>query len=348
MNIEQLKRELVLAIPDSGVLFERAVEACKKRPPPSRYRRKLEAIREDTLKCIDRAYKVLENHLRKVVETSPFIENLHPLFRDLLLLNINVDEYKVCLSRLNSSRRIIGKIYHESRKRIKTASGIRETLTARRTFFGRIFSVLETLTECLKKVRSFQEAFLRLPEVDTELPAAVIAGAPNVGKSTVLRALTRAKPKVSPYPFTTRELIIGIFERGDLRVQLIDTPGLLDTPLEDKNRIERQAILAMRHLASLIIFVIDPTETCGFPLEFQKTVFDQIVSSFSDTQVVKVVNKIDLATQEHLDNARKFFGGSDIVYISADKKLNLNLLESVIEKVFREEAQSSQKKELGS
>ncbi len=335
-----MKRELVLAIPDSGVLFERAVEACKKRPPPPRYRGKLEAVREDTLRCVDRAYKVLENHLRKVVATSPFIENLHPLFRDLLLLNINVDEYKVCLSRLNSCRRIIGKIYRESRKRIKTASGVRETLMARRAFFGRTFSVLETLTECLKKIRSFQETFLKLPEVDTELPTAVIAGAPNVGKSTMLRALTRAKPKVSPYPFTTRELIIGIFERGGLRVQLIDTPGLLDTPLEEKNRIEKQAILAMRHLASLIIFVIDPTERCGFPLEFQKTVFDQIVSNFPNIQVIKVVNKIDLATREHLENARKFFGDLDTVYVSAEKKINLDLLESIIEKVFTEKVQS--------
>jgi len=52
----------------------------------------------------------------------------------------------------------------------------------------------------------------------------VILGAPNAGKSSLLRKFTRATPEVAPYPFTTREPSIGIMEWEDIRIQLIDTP----------------------------------------------------------------------------------------------------------------------------
>lgn len=61
----------------------------------------------------------------------------------------------------------------------------------------------------------------------------VLIGAPNSGKSRILRALTRAEPEVSPWPFTTRDPLPGMMAWRDVRVQLIDTPpiagGSLDT-----------------------------------------------------------------------------------------------------------------------
>lgn len=54
----------------------------------------------------------------------------------------------------------------------------------------------------------------------------VLVGGPNVGKSRLLRALTRATPEVAPYPFTTREPIPGMMEWQDVKVQLIDLPPI--------------------------------------------------------------------------------------------------------------------------
>ncbi|MBM4086088.1 MAG: GTP-binding protein, partial [Planctomycetes bacterium] len=55
---------------------------------------------------------------------------------------------------------------------------------------------------------------------------AVIIGAPNVGKSQLLRAFTRARPEVAAYPFTTHEPIPGMMPWKDVMVQLIDTPPI--------------------------------------------------------------------------------------------------------------------------
>src|SRR5207247_2600434 len=60
----------------------------------------------------------------------------------------------------------------------------------------------------------------------------VIVGPPNVGKSRLLRQVTRATPEVAPYPFTTREPHAGMMEWEDVRVQLIDTPPITGDVLE--------------------------------------------------------------------------------------------------------------------
>jgi ribosome-interacting GTPase 1 len=55
---------------------------------------------------------------------------------------------------------------------------------------------------------------------------AVLIGGPNSGKSQLLATLTRAKPEIAPYPFTTRQPLPGMMPWEDVMVQLIDTPPI--------------------------------------------------------------------------------------------------------------------------
>ena len=57
--------------------------------------------------------------------------------------------------------------------------------------------------------------------------------------------ITRADVEVQPYAFTTKSLYVGHTDYKYLRWQIIDTPGILDHPLEDRNTIEMQAITAL-------------------------------------------------------------------------------------------------------
>lgn len=52
--------------------------------------------------------------------------------------------------------------------------------------------------------------------------------------------VTRADVDVQPYAFTTKSLFVGHTDYKYLRWQIIDTPGLLDRPLEERNTIEMQ------------------------------------------------------------------------------------------------------------
>jgi ribosome-interacting GTPase 1 len=60
----------------------------------------------------------------------------------------------------------------------------------------------------------------------------VLVGPPNAGKSAVLTALTKARPQVAPYPFTTRAPYPGIMAFEDVRVQLVDLPPITPDYLE--------------------------------------------------------------------------------------------------------------------
>jgi len=118
-----------------------------------------------------------------------------------------------------------------------------------------------------------------------------------VGKSSLLRCLSSAKPEIAQYPFTTKEIHVGHIEKTEKyitkRFQIIDTPGLLDRPLSKRNEIEKQAIAALTHLADLIVFVLDVSETCGYSLEDQKNLLSQMEEMFSGCSLVVVENKVD-------------------------------------------------------
>jgi ribosome-interacting GTPase 1 len=60
----------------------------------------------------------------------------------------------------------------------------------------------------------------------------ILVGGPNAGKSQIVDRLTRAHPEVAPYPFTTREPLVGMMEWEDTRVQLVDTPPITPDYLE--------------------------------------------------------------------------------------------------------------------
>merc|ERR1712167_156430 len=55
-----------------------------------------------------------------------------------------------------------------------------------------------------------------------------IIGKPNAGKSSLLAALTRAKPKIANYPFTTINPNLGVARYNDKEVTLADIPGLIE------------------------------------------------------------------------------------------------------------------------
>jgi nucleolar GTP-binding protein len=130
--------------------------------------------------------------------------------------------------------------------------------------------------------------------VNIDIPTIVIAGAPNVGKSQLVGQISTGKPRVAVYPFTTQEISLGVFERKYLRYQVIDTPGLLDRPLEERNAMELRAVLALKHLADAIVFVMDPSETCGYTMEQQEHLLDSLKGEFGSTPIIVIENKADV------------------------------------------------------
>lgn len=110
---------------------------------------------------------------------------------------------------------------------------------------------------------------------------------------------------VQPYAFTTKSLFVGHFDYKYLRFQAIDTPGILDHPLEEMNTIEMQSVTAIAHLRSAILYFMDLSEQCGYSVHAQIKLFHSIKPLFANKLVFVVINKIDIMKPEDLDTESK-------------------------------------------
>jgi nucleolar GTP-binding protein len=120
-----------------------------------------------------------------------------------------------------------------------------------------------------------------------------------------MNKITRGNVDVQPYAFTTKSLFVGHCDYKYLRWQVIDTPGILDHPLEERNTIEMQAIIALAHLTCSVLFFIDISEQCGYPIEEQCSLFTSIKPLFASKQLIIVINKIDQQPWETLEEEKR-------------------------------------------
>jgi GTP-binding protein len=163
-----------------------------------------------------------------------------------------------------------------------------------------------------------------------------IIGSPNAGKSSLLAAVTAAKPKIADYPFTTIEPILGVVKHQDADFVMADIPGLLEGAHEGVG-LGREFL---RHIerTRLLIHVVDGS--LGDPLMEYKKVRKEI-GLYSETMLEKpevvVINKIDIANnakglQEEVAKIRG--DGIKVMWISAATRKGLSsLMNRVVEKL---------------
>ncbi|WP_291765662.1 NOG1 family protein [Caldivirga sp. UBA161] len=242
----------------------------------------------------------LLNLFRNIAFNMPFMNDLHPFYRELISIIINIDDYKHSLGKLINSSKAVGSISRDAVRMIKNAQDKDEIVKARKMYLSRVIDLINDLEPELRALKEAAIKISRLPSVSVEKPTIVISGMPNTGKSSLVACVSTKKPEIADYPFTTKQIIIGhVKVYGMYAVQVIDTPGLLDRPLSERNKIELQAILALRHLADSIVFMIDPTQHSGYTLNQQLSLLKEVGQSFK-ANIIVAINKVDLATEEEV------------------------------------------------
>jgi GTP-binding protein len=168
-----------------------------------------------------------------------------------------------------------------------------------------------------------------LLELRTIADAGLI-GYPNAGKSTLLRKISAARPKVAAYPFTTLHPIIGVVELSEYaRATIADIPGLI----EGAHRGVGLGHEFLRHITRcrIFLFVIDVAGSEGRnpieDLQNLRSELDLYDARLSQRPWFIAANKMDLSgADENLETLRQKFPKIDIVPISAAKGEGIDAL----------------------
>lgn len=254
--------------------------------------------RAETIGKLSALANTLAAQLNRYVRAFPSLDQLHPFERELIDVVIGLDELRHALGAIDWARKTIDHVKRTEQAAIKKLKTRSELMSSQNAVYGRISSVMDRVSGELEFLGAARDKLRKMPEIRTDETIVVVAGAPNVGKSLLVREISSGKPEIASYPFTTKGISIGHTMLGNRKVQVMDTPGLLDRPLEERNPIELQAIAALEHLDGIFIYIFDPSESCGYTLETQKNLLAGLKQNFETKEFILVANKSDICSSD--------------------------------------------------
>lgn len=283
------------------------------------------------------AYDHVCETLLGIVKSVPDLTTLPPFYFELAQLLVDNDMLKQKLGRISGVVKVLEKLKRQHIRAIPPLDREFDIKEKRKQAFGRMKSVVDKLASDFDYLRTARTKLKSLPVFDQSIPAIVIAGYPNVGKSSCVNDICGSNFKVAPYPFTTKEVIIGYYKYGHERIQFIDTPGVLDRPMSQRNNIELQAIMAVKYLANIIVFLIDATMMSGYQVSDQLDLLKEVKVTFPMVDRIILIAKRDLLPDDEVESITSQVQalGEDVIlpYSVVTNENKERLLEIIKEKV---------------
>lgn len=251
-------------------------------------------IRNFYMRKVKFTQATFDEKLQQILTDFPKIEEVHPFYADLMNVLYDRDHYKLALGQLSTAKHLIDQIGKEYLKLLKFGDSLYRCKQLKRAALGRMATLMKRQKDALSYLEQVRQHLARLPSIDPSTRTLLVCGYPNVGKSSFMNKVSHAHVDVQPYAFTTKSLFVGHFDYEYLRWQVIDTPGILDHPLDERNTIEMQSITALAHIRACVLFFIDVSERCGYTLHDQLSLFVSLKPLFRGKPVAMVANKSDI------------------------------------------------------
>jgi nucleolar GTP-binding protein len=245
---------------------------------------------------------IIHERLTTILDEFPKIDEIHPFYADLMNVLYNKDHFKLALGQLAQCVHLVDGLGREYVKLIKYGDTLHRCKRLKVAGVGRMATLLKRQAASFAYLEEVRQHMSRLPSIDPTMRTLLLTGYPSVGKSSFMNLVTRANVDVQSWATTTKSLFVGHTDYKCHRWQVLDTPGILDRPLESRNMIEMQSVTALAYLRAAILFVVDPTESCGFRLQEQVSLFHSLVPLFTGKPIIVVLNKADLWSWESLDD----------------------------------------------
>jgi GTP-binding protein len=157
-----------------------------------------------------------------------------------------------------------------------------------------------------------------------------LVGFPNVGKSTFIRAVSRARPKVADYPFTTLVPNLGVVRlSGERDMVIADIPGLIEGASEGAGLGHQ----FLRHVerCRVLLHIVEATFTTGpdrSPLSDLRTIngeLRQYAPELAEKPQIVVLNKVDAITAEELAEHRRAFADAGVELLTMSAATNAGI-----------------------
>ncbi len=275
----------------------------------------------------------LTDKMDKAIDAVPEPEDFGEFHCELMKTIESANKMRQLKAHMLTVRKLISKRKRYAIKDIRMGKS-----GAMKAFVGRVSSIMKSLKGTVREFNTLQKKLREMPKIDSSVKTIILAGFPNVGKTTMLQRLTDSRPEIASYPFTTKQLNLGYYEFKHRKIQVIDTPGLLERTPDERNKIEKKAILAVKHLADLVCFIVDVPEHAE-KLENQLGLLESLKKVFGETPCVVLLNKLDLSEKEEIEKAKSVFKGFEVSDCEDWEKLRTALGQKLIERENSPEAQ---------
>ncbi|EDQ86152.1 uncharacterized protein MONBRDRAFT_38531 [Monosiga brevicollis MX1] len=262
---------------------------------------KITRIRAFYTRKVKYTQQTFHDKLSTIITEFPKLDDVHPFYADLMNVLYDKDHYKLALGHINNACHLIDNVAKDYVRLLKYGDSLYRCKQLKRAAMGRMCTIMKRQASSLAYLEQVRQHLSRLPSINPTTRTLLVTGFPNVGKSSFVNKITRADVEVQPYAFTTKSLFVGHTDYKHLRWQVIDTPGILDQPLEQRNTIEMQAITALAHLRACVLYFMDLSEQCGHTFAEQISLFENIKPLFANKPLILVINKIDTVALEDLD-----------------------------------------------
>lgn len=257
-------------------------------------------------KQLDALMKELAAPLRDYVDNFPKKKYLHPYERSLVELTLGDGNYEEVLMKVDTLRKKVISVGKEHASLCAKSLSKREAEERLNQGKEKLEEIFHHEGKAIDELLDIAKTLRAMPVVDLKTPTLCLVGAPNVGKSSLVRILSTGKPEICNYPFTTRGILMGHIALNYQRFQVTDTPGLLRRHDENRNNLEKLTLAVLSHLPTAILYVHDLSGECGMSASDQYSIYKEIKERFNDQLWLDVISKSDLLQE------------SPVVFVSED------------------------------
>ncbi len=305
--------------------FQKASREANKIP----YKSKIETARKREMTRVRVLYRFINTNLQRALKILDVYFETHQFYRDLINLYYPENEIKRIHKRFLKLISALEDIKNEYLEKINSSNSPDEMRKYRRVAQGKFATFLHRIKEDMEFVLKLYRYARRLPSIDPEGVTFLVAGPPNTGKSTLVNILSTAKTKTASYPFTTKDIFVGHIEHKYLKAQIIDTPGLLDRSLSERNEIELKAIYALKNLRGDILYLFDISPEAYYPISNQINIYREINKEFENRELIPIANKIDSPDESKYKELKEVFGDR-LIEISCLKGIGIDELRELL------------------